>query len=257
MSNLMNSLKTRLKALVPLRLLEARRRWLVSRSIKQIDKNLVGRPASEIFSEIYSKHLWGHGVDSRKFSSGYGSHMETHVAPYVKAVGEFVGGLPWTPSVVDFGCGDFNVGSKIRGFFDVYIAGDIAPQVLEENRVRFAGMNVDFRRVDIIADELPDADICIIRQVLQHFSNSDIALVLPKLSKYKFLILTEPLPKTTFTPNLDQPTGVSSRMGRGLPSGVILTQPPFSLKVVASKQLCSTEDDHSHAALVTTAYWLN
>jgi hypothetical protein len=253
----MNPMKTRLKRLVPLRLLEARRRWLSSRSIKRVDKDLVGKPASEIFSEIYSRQLWGRGVDSRKFSSGYGSHMESHVGPYVKAVGEFVSDLPWKPSVVDFGCGDFNVGSKIRRFFGTYIAGDIAPQVLEENRVRFADMNVDFRRVDIIADELPDADICIVRQVLQHFSNSDISLVLPKLSKYKILILTEPLPKATFTPNLDQPTGVSSRMGRGLPSGVVLTQPPFSLKVASSMELCSTVDDHSHAALVTTAYWLN
>jgi hypothetical protein len=255
-SDWVNTMKKQLKRLVPVSLLEARRRWLNSRSIKRVDKDLVGKPASEIFSEIYDKQLWGRGADNRKFSSGYGSHMELHVVPYVAAVGEFIGTLAWKPGVIDFGCGDFNVGSRIRGFFNSYIAADIAQQVLDENKVRFADLNVDFRRVDIIADDLPDADICIIRQVLQHFSNSDIARVLPKLSKYKILILTEPLPKTAFTPNLDQPTGVSSRMGRGIPSGVVLTQPPFSMEFASSSELCSTVDNHSHARLVTTAHWL-
>ena len=250
-------LRRAVKRVVPGFIIEARRRWLVGRSIRRVDQDLVGRPTSEIFSEIYRRQLWGKPASGRQFSSGHGSAMEIHVAPYVAAVSEFVNGLSWTPSVVDMGCGDFNVGSRIRQHFEKYIACDVAPEVLTENRTRFPDLDVDFRQFDMINDEFPEADVCIIRQVLQHLSNADITRVVEKLNKYQILILTEPLPKTEFTPNLDQPTGVSSRLARGIPSGVVLTEPPFSLRVASSQVLCITFDDSSGALVTTKALFLN
>jgi len=245
------------KKLVPRFAVEMRRRWLLKRSIKRVDQELVGRPASEIFSEIYRRQLWGRPAGERQFSSGHGSYMDLHVVPYVAAVGQFVGGLSWKPSVVDLGCGDFNVGSRIRRYFGTYIACDVALAVLEENKARYSNFDVEFLQLDMIGDEFPDGDICIIRQVLQHLCNADISRIVQKLRKYQILILTEPLPRVEFTPNLDQPTGVSSRLARGIPSGVVLTDPPFSLQVVSSQILCTTFDDFSNSRLVTTAYWLN
>ena len=256
MSNPKTLLRTVVKRVVPKSLLEARRRRLIAQSIERVDKDLVGKPASEIFSEIYRRQLWGRPADGRQFSSGHGSVMELHVAPYVAAVGAFVEKFSPKPSVVDLGCGDFNVGSRIRGHFGSYTACDVAHEVLEENKKRYSGLNVDFRQLDIINDEFPEADVCIIRQVLQHLSNADISRVVKKLDKFRILILTEPLPKVDFTPNLDQPTGVSSRLARGIPSGVVLTEPPFSLPVVSSQVMCTTVDDMSQARLVTTAFWL-
>jgi len=221
-----------------------------------VDQDLVGKPASEIFSEIYHRQLWGRPEGERQFSSGHGSHLDEHVIPYVEAVQIFVGGLSWRPNVVDLGCGDFNVGSRIRECFGRYIACDVASAVLEENKARYASLDVDFVQLDMLEDEFPEGDICIIRQVLQHLSNADISRVVRKLGGYKILILTEPLPRQDFVPNLDQPTGVSSRLARGLPSGVVLTDPPFSLHVKSSRVLCTTFDDFSHSQLVTTAYWL-
>jgi len=182
--------------------------------------------------------------------------MSIHVEPYVVAVGKLLTEFAPKPSVADLGCGDFNIGSQIRPHFGKYIACDVAPEVLEENRDRYSSLNVEFRKLDMINDEYPDADVCIIRQVLQHLSNADISRVVGQLYRYQVLILTEPLPKTDFTPNLDQPTGVSSRLARGIPSGVVLTEPPFSLAVKSSRVLCATMDDLSFARLVTTAYWL-
>ena len=141
-------------------------------------------------------------------------------------------------------------------FFGTYVACDVAREVLEENKVRYSNLDVEFRQLDIISDDFPDADVCIIRQVLQHLSNADIAQIVKKLHKFQILILTEPLPRSEFTPNLDQPTGVSSRLARGIPSGVVLTEPPFSLQVTASEEICSTMDDFSNARLVTTAFRL-
>jgi len=244
------------KTIIPGFILEARRRRLLAKSIANVDRDFVGKSASEIFSEIYRRQLWGRPTSDRKFSSGHGSSMGVHVEPYVVAVGAFVSGLTWKPSVADLGCGDFNVGSKLRRYFGTYVACDVAPQVLEENRRRYPNIDVEFRQLDMIGDDLPDADVCIIRQVFQHLSNVDILTIIQKLGKYKILIVTEPVPNSEFTPNLDQPTGVSSRLARGIPSGVVLTEPPFSLRVRSSQLLCTTFDDFSHARLVTTAFWL-
>lgn len=256
MTDARNLIKRVGRIVIPKSLLERRRRRLVRRSIMRVDEQLVGKPASEIFSEIYRRQLWGCPSGDRRFSSGHGSSMGIHVEPYVAAVGKLVAEFGLKPSVADLGCGDFNIGSQIRKHFGRYVACDVAPEVLEENRDRFSSLDVEFRKLDMINDEYPDADVCIIRQVLQHFSNADISRVVGQLYRYQVLILTEPLPKTDFTPNLDQPTGVSSRPARGIPSGVVLTEPPFSLRVKSSRVLCTTLDDMSFAQLVTTAYWL-
>jgi len=244
------------KRCVPEFILDARRHRILKRSIERVDRDLVGRPASEVFSEIYRRQLWGRPVIGRRFSSGHGSYVSLHVDSYVAAMDRFIRGLSWTPSVVDLGCGDFNVGSKIRYLFGRYVAVDIAQEVLVENRNRYSEYDVDFVGLDVIRDEFPDADICIIRQVLQHLSNDDISQIVTRLGKYKVVILTEPLPRSDFIPNLDQPTGVSSRLARGIQSGVVITAPPFSLGVQSSQVICSTFDDFSKADLVTTAHWL-
>ena len=254
MAELVRSFRGAIKRIAPRFVINARRRWVLSRSIRRLDQELVGKPTAEIFSEIYRRQLWGRPTSDRKFSSGHGSSMELHVGPYVAAVGEFLASFPARPSVVDLGCGDFNVGSKIRQYFGNYIACDVAHAVLNENRIRYSGMDVEFRQLDMINEPLPDGEVCIIRQVLQHLSNADILRVVQKLYKYQVLIITEPVPRFKFLPNLDQPTGVSSRLARGIPSGVVLTEPPFSLRVAASKELCATLDELSDARLVTTAF---
>ncbi len=256
MTDSRSPIRSLVKKVVPQALLAVRHRWRLGRSIKRVDKDLSGMSVSEIFSEIYRRQLWGKPAGDRQFSSGHGSVMEQHVAPYVAAVGRYVEGLGWKPSVVDMGCGDFNVGNRIRQYFGTYVACDVAREVLEENKVRYSNLDVEFRQLDIISDDFPDADVCIIRQVLQHLSNADISQIVKKLLKFQILILTEPLPKSEFTPNLDQPTGVSSRLARGIPSGVVLTKPPFSLQVTSSEEICSTMDDFSNARLVTTAFRL-
>lgn len=245
-----------LRRMIPNFVLYKRRKRMISASIARVDKELAGKSVSEVFSEIYRRHLWGKPTIDRQFSSGHGSTMDLHVAPYVAAVGKLVKELNWKPSVVDLGCGDFNVGSRTRAHFGNYVACDVAIEVLEENRVRFAGLGVDFCQVDIVCDDLPEGDVCIIRQVLQHLSNSDISRVINKLAKFQIVIVTELLPKGDFIPNLDQPTGVSSRIARGIPSGVVLTEPPFSLPIKSRQVICVTHDDLSDAKLVTEAMWL-
>jgi hypothetical protein len=68
-----------------------------------------------------------------------------------------------------------------------------------------------------------------LRQVLQHLSNRQIQAILPKLARYRWVIVTEHLPseRSRVVANLDKVHGSHVRIADR--SGVYLDQPPFSL----------------------------
>jgi SAM-dependent methyltransferase len=210
-----------------------------------------GYPTEEIFSAIYREHKWGtHSEDG--FSSGTGSHNPATVVPYVSAVQRFLQSLTFVPSVVDLGCGDFNVGRQLRPYCGHYVACDVVGALIERNKRKFSDVQVDFRRIDIIEDGLPNGDIVFLRQVLQHLSNAQISQVVRKLYQYKFVIVTEHVPaRRDYQPNRDKATGGGIRLRQG--SGVVLTAQPFLLKVKSETVMCTTSESLDHRpGLVTT-----
>lgn len=213
----------------------------------------------EAFTTIYERNLWGEPTaGAGKFNSGTGSRASHIVDPYISALTKFLGGLGKNPDVVDLGCGDFFVGTKIRDLCARYIACDVVESLIDYNKRRFAKLAVDFRCVDITVDALPSGEIVLVRQVLQHLSNAHIAQFLAKLGSAGFghLILTEHLPSNpNFVPNLDKPVGPSIRLGRrGGPSGVVITAPPFNFPVKGQSVLCECLDEGS--IIRTTVYEL-
>jgi SAM-dependent methyltransferase len=189
----------------------------------------------EIFEDIYRRRIWGgRRFFWRKFYSGSGSANEKIIVPYVDAILPIIRGK----DVVDIGCGDFFIGRRLVKSCKSYVGCDIARPLIEYNRKKFGG---DFRVVDAARDPLPEGDIVLARQVLQHLSNSEVALILPKLRKYKCAIITEHLPGVSdFTPNLDKPTGAGHRVNFG--SGLVLTVPPFNLEARAIKNICEVRE---------------
>jgi hypothetical protein len=106
--------------------------------------------------------------------------------------------------------------------------------------VAHADQNVDFRCVNVVDEALPDADVGLVRQVLQHLSNEQIARIVPKLARYRFLVITEHLPaRTPFVANVDHRTGSGIRLNAS--SGVVLTEPPFGLRIRSNRRLCVIE----------------
>jgi SAM-dependent methyltransferase len=133
-------------------------------------------------------------------------------------------------SVVDCGCGDFSVGRRIVAATDVkYVGVDVVPELIEHHRKRFAGPRVSFVCANIIADELPVADLYLVRQVLQHLTNDEIATVLKRLSRFPKVLITEDLPAHPTSFNHDMTHGPEVRSDFG--SGVYVDQSPFSLPV--------------------------
>jgi Methyltransferase domain len=209
----------------------------------------------QAFTKIYEEGVWGKSAaPDVRFFSGSGSHIAAIVTTYVAAVEDFLKTLPNKPDVVDLGCGDFNVGSQLRRFCGNYVACDIVEPLITFNREKYKDLDVDFRVLDLAKDMLPKADIVFIRQVLQHLSNSNIALALPKIAaNYDYLVLTEHVPNDpSFVHNVDKPSGPDNRLA--LQSGVVVTSPPFNLKVLAQHQLCSVPEDDG--IIVTRVYQL-
>lgn len=193
-----------------------------------------------VFSRIYKQAQWG-TVGGERYSSGWGSHDPSVLGPYIAAVNSFLQAtFPELPDVVDLGCGDFNVGARIRPACRRYIACDVVPELIEHNRDRFAALDVDFRCIDMVSESWPEGQIVFIRQVLQHLSNDQIQRIIPKLASFDYVLITEHLPLCEgFTPNIDKGPGVGVRASRIEPSAVVLTEPPFSLQPVSQRLICA------------------
>jgi hypothetical protein len=185
------------------------------------------RPARDVFSEVYAQNRWG-GAPG-EFCSGSGS-ASSQTSAYASMVRAFVADHHLR-TIVDLGCGDYRVGQLLRQPGDRYVGVDIVPGLVEHNRVRFGGPETEFLCLDISTDELPPGDLALVRQVLQHLSNAEIAAVLQKIRRYPFVLVTEhhPAPERLVRPNGDKPHGGDTRIIDG--SGVYLEEPPFRCAV--------------------------
>ncbi|PCE65753.1 class I SAM-dependent methyltransferase [Sediminicola luteus] len=209
-------------------------------------------PTRKAMAQIYEKNLWGGAADT--FYSGEGSHDPALVFPYVKAVQEFLHRLPRPVRLCDLGCGDFNIGKQLLPFVQEYIALDIVPELIQRNQKTFKADNLSFLALDAAQDELPQADVVLVRQVLQHLCNNEIQQILSKLSQYRYVILTEHLPRGEFEPNLDIISGQGIRLKKG--SGVDLLAPPFNFRVRNAQEWVSVIPENGKGVLKTVCYTL-
>jgi len=208
-------------------------------------------PTKAAMEQIYSKKLWG--SNGSTFYSGVGSHQPELVYPYIKAILSFLKSSKKSLTVCDLGCGDFNIGKELVKHTKQYIAVDIVTDLILHNRQKFEADNLEFHCMNIATDELPSGDCALIRQVLQHLSNTEVQAV-SKLTSFKHLILTEHLPEGDFTPNKDIISGQGIRLKKQ--SGVDILAAPFNFKAQEVKELSSVILPDAKGIIVTTLYTL-
>jgi len=218
----MAQIKTLMKSIIPSILLDIRRR----RHLSRIRKANQTKPIKEVFTSIYEQHLWGRSV----YCSGSGS-SDQHAAQYASMVNSLILEKGIT-SLLDLGCGDFVVGKALRRDRVKYVGIDIVDGLITRNQESYGDDMTSFMCRDIIEDPLPEGDLCMLRQVLQHLSNSQISSVLKKITKYKYkyVLVTEhyPAPFVKSQPNLDKPHGPDTRIYDN--SAVYLDLPPFNVR---------------------------
>lgn len=217
--------KATLKKILPRSIKYAISDFRIKRSIARIPRENAGKTAEEVFTAIYEKNLWG--GKSGTLCSGRGSSGAA-AAAYVKTVNEFIKEND-VKSVLDLGCGDFAIGKQI--ICDSYTGVDVVRAVVDQNNSKFGTETRRFIQMDITtADDLPSADLCLVRQVLQHLTNEQIKSVLNRLGKFRWVVITEhqPADRDFISENRDKVHGQDTRLYHG--SGVYLDKPPFNVE---------------------------
>jgi hypothetical protein len=195
------------------------RRWRNRRATAQV-----------VFDRIYRRGNWG--GDGSAPMSGRGSRGRP-AELYIDLIADFISRND-IKSVVDIGCGDFVIGSGIldRVPSDVsYIGIDVSAVATDYNIEKNVRLNARFVRLDASVDEVPNGQLCLVRQVLQHLSNHQISGILSKLSGFGYVIVTEHHPLEARVFNSDKPHSGDTRLADG--SGVFLDRPPFNVTSMA------------------------
>jgi SAM-dependent methyltransferase len=207
-------------------------------------------PTKDAMGQVYQMNLWG-GNES-DFYSGAGSHHPELVKPYVEAVTSFLNSFETPLLVCDLGCGDFNVGKELVAHTRKYIAVDIVADLIDRNKEIFTAENLEFHCLDIAVNEMPSGDCALLRNVLQHLSNSEVQDIVNKLTDFKYVVLTEHVPEGDFIPNKDIISGQGIRLKKH--SGLDLLALPFNLQVKEEKELLSIPFKDGKGIVVTRLY---
>ena len=136
----------------------------------------------KVFSKIYKEDLWQGG-------SGAGSKLE-NVKEYVDILQKYID-KPEVKTVLDLGCGDWQFSKFLDLSSVLYLGIDVVDSVIDSNINLYSDSNIDFISRDITTYELPQVDLIICKDVLQHLCNKDVISVLVKIIKSsKFALIT-------------------------------------------------------------------
>ncbi len=146
----------------------------------------------EIFTYIHDMNIWGNLYQDQRYpiSSGFGN-TEENTLEYRKRLRQYISNND-IKTVSDIGCGLWEFEHKE---FDAtkYVGVDCVKKVIAFNRERYNRADRQFLHADALIDvaALPDADLCIVKDVLQHLCNDYVIQLLEALQqKSKYVLLT-------------------------------------------------------------------
>jgi hypothetical protein len=148
--------------------------------------NLKAKNTEQVFTDIYRSNSWG-GKDS---VSGQGSDVyQTRILTKELSVVLRDYGVS---TMLDIPCGDFHWMMNVDLIDTDYTGADIVNNLIEKNKVLYGKEGLRFKKLDIIKDKLPKADLVFCRDCLVHFSFEDIFHALDNLctSQSKYFLTT-------------------------------------------------------------------
>lgn len=129
----------------------------------------------DTFTQIYATDAWGKG-------SGAGS-VPVHCLKWIEFVRKFIKSHQ-VSTVVDLGCGDWQFSPYIYHDLPVdYVGYDVVLPVILENQRNWGGCNRRFEHLEFSTsiNEIKDAELYILKDVLQHWSSQRISSFLNEL----------------------------------------------------------------------------
>jgi len=163
-----------------------------------------------IFEHIYNTGSWGEG-------SGPGS-LRSALTAYKSFVQRMIA-LYRPQSVLDLGCGYFAPYADMD--WPDYTGLDVASAPIEANKRDYAGPSRRFEQRDWMEGELPNADLVLVKDVLQHWPDDLVRRGLQRLSACNRVIITNSVILGQSAVNTD------IELGGCRPLNLLL--PPFSL----------------------------
>jgi 2-polyprenyl-3-methyl-5-hydroxy-6-metoxy-1,4-benzoquinol methylase len=132
------------------------------------------------FEEIYEANKWKAG---KGYGSGEGSLFENAV-PYVDFLQKFINenGIR---SVIDIGCGDWQLSKHVNWDGLQYLGVDIVQNVIDSNKQEYSTKSIKFECANIGDLKHGPVDLIMIKDVLQHWSITSINQLLERLPKYR------------------------------------------------------------------------
>jgi hypothetical protein len=92
-------------------------------------------------------------------------------------------------SVVDFGCGDWQFSRLVRWGSVPYHGVDVVPSLISSLREKYTRPGVSFSCVDSEDPAIPDGDLLVTKDVLQHLQNNVVSRLIEKFRKFRLVLL--------------------------------------------------------------------
>ena len=164
----------------------------VSEALRGAKRSLLNqRQASDVFRRIYKNNEW----DGTESISGPGSTLAATTGPRAVLPGliEQLG----VHTLLDIPCGDAHWISTCLPEGVAYIGGDIVPELVERNRRTCASFGT-FAVLDLVSDELPRADLLLVRDCFIHLPNAMVRKAIANIRRAPITyLLTTTFPNET------------------------------------------------------------
>ena len=149
----------------------------------------------DIFTKIYETNEWGNDNNLEyKGSSGDGSEEYYNINSYVPFLKKFIIENN-IKNIVDLGCGNFKCGKLIYDDLDIKYSGyDTYKKLIDYNSKKYLNSKYSFIHLDFCnnMESIVNADICILKDVIQHWSLKNIYKFLDYLTetkKFKYILI--------------------------------------------------------------------
>lgn len=157
----------------------------------------------DIFTDIYKNHKWQGGKPETL--SGIGSTL-SHTENLRVELSALLKDLN-IKTMLDIPCGDFNwMNATDLSMLDRYIGADIVKSLIENNKSQYQEKFIEFEKIDITNEILPQVDLILCRDLMIHLSIQDIHKALRNIykSNSKYLLMNN---FPSLTENKDIETG--------------------------------------------------
>ena len=147
---------------------------------------------NKIFTTIYEENVWN--IENNNSNSGDGSNIDYNIDTFIPFLKNWIMNNNII-SVSDLGCGDFICGPLIYDDLNIqYYGYDTYLKIIENNIYNNKNTNYIFNQLDIFNEweYIINADLCIIKDVLQHWRLCDIYTFLDNImisKKFKYILI--------------------------------------------------------------------